>query len=259
VSGAAGFGDDARPEREWTMGKTNVSDHAAQGDAILERFATTGVPAALRAPLAAFKQAHAAFTSAGKLATAAMRVRDDALGAVAAADGALDAAVEGLAAKMAGAQMGSRANPFAGYAKAAPSKMVVLAYANEIAEVRKLCAKVAKAKPPADVAKAIAACTKLASGVEAAIAKVTGPQLKYARALGARDALLLPWTKALSRLKTLARAAWVDDPAQVKAVFAPPERLADPAPRPRAASKKKPAPPAPPPPAPPPPGKPVAG
>jgi hypothetical protein len=221
------------------MKKTAVTDHTAQGDAILQRLAATTVPAPMKAPLAAFKKAHSAWTSAAGAADKAKQSRDASLAAVGAADDALDAAVETLAAKMAGAQMGTRSNPFAGFSALAPNKVVDLAYARETAEVQKLCAKVQKAKPAADVAKAAAACVKLAAGVTSAIGKLTAPQLAYTRALGARDALLLPWTKALGLLKRSAQVAWFDDPAQYKAVFSPPDRLAQPAPRKRA--KKAPA------------------
>ena len=116
----------------------------------------------------------------------------EALAAVGTADDALDAAVNVLADKMAGAQMGSRKNPFASFSKHAPSDVTSLAYADEVKEVLALTAKVKKGKPAADVAKAVSACEKLASEVTSALSKLSKPQLAYSKSLAARDALICP-------------------------------------------------------------------
>jgi hypothetical protein len=98
----------------------------------------------------------------------------------------------------------------------------------EVREVRAMVAKIAKAKPASDIAKASAACAKAADAVERALRGLPGPQSAYVKALGARDALLLTWQKALSRLRKHAAAAWDDDPATVKAVFSPPDAVVAP-------------------------------
>jgi hypothetical protein len=207
------------------MGKTNHADHNAQGNVILDRLAATTVPGSLKASAADFKKTHASLVAATRAAEVSRGARDAVLGALAPADDALDAAVGVLADKMAGAQMGSRKNPFAAYSKIAPSALTSLAYADEVKEVLAVAAKVKKAKPAADVAKAVATCEKLAAAVTSALGKISKPQLAYAKALATRDALLPTWTKSLGRLKKNAAAAWFDDPATYKAVFAPPERV----------------------------------
>jgi hypothetical protein len=221
------------------MGKTNHKEHQTDGDVLLSRLASTTLPAALKKPAADFKTAHLALAAARDAARTARTVRDEALAAVGVADDALDAAVNVLADKMAGAQMGTRKSPFASVSKYSPSDVTGLAYADEVKEVLALTAKVKKAKPPADVAKAAAACEKQANAVASALAKMSKPQLAYAKSLAARDALLPTWAKSLSRLKKNAAAAWFDDQASYDAVFAAPERVLAPV-HPRA-KKAKPA------------------
>jgi hypothetical protein len=126
---------------------------------------------------------------------------------------------------LAGAGLGSRQNPFAGFSKLTPSAVTGMAYADEVKEVLALVAKVQKAKPAADVAKAAANCIKLAAAVTKALAGLTKPQLAYNHALAARDALLLTWTKSLTVLKKTAAVAWIDDDATYKSVFAAPAKV----------------------------------
>jgi hypothetical protein len=143
-------------------------------------------------------------------------------------DGVLDAAVLVLADKMVGAGLGTRVKPLARFTKHAPSELTDLAYADEVREVRAIVAKIGKAKPASDVAKAVAACAKAADAVDKALRALPGPQSAYVKALGARDALLLTWQKALGRLKKHAAAAWDEDPSTLKAVFAPPDAVVAP-------------------------------
>ena len=218
------------------MAKHNHADHLTQGNVILERLATTTVPGSLKGVVAAFKTTHASLVSANTVAESARADRDAALLAVNTADSALDAAVDVLADKMVGAQMSSRKNAFAGFSKHAPSAVTKLAYADEVKEVLALTAKVKKRKPAADVAKAAAACEKLAGAVTSALSKLSKPQLAYAKSLATRDALLPGWAKSLNQLKKNAAAVWFEDPATYKAVFAAPERVQAPV---HARAKKK--------------------
>jgi hypothetical protein len=202
-----------------------AGDQLAHGDVVVQRFAA--VPSALKQPLAEFKTAHAALAKANTAAGAARGARDDALEAIGAADDALDAAVRVLADKLVGAGMGARKNAFAGLSSYAPGAITELAYATEIKEVLALCARITKAKPAADVAKAVASCVKLAGAVTRALAALSKPQLAYTRALAARDGLLPGWTKALQTLRRMTQVV-LDDDAATKALFAPPERVQDP-------------------------------
>ena len=207
------------------MKHVSVTDQTTQGDVILERLGALKVPATMKTAIAGFKKSHAALTTASNAANPAKGARDTAMTALATADEALDAAVELLAAKMAGAGLGSRQNPFAGFSKLSPSAVTGMAYADEVKEVLALCAKVTKAKPAADVAKAASNCVKLAGNVTKALAGLTKPQLAYNKSLAARDALLLSWTKSLTVLKKTAAVAWIDDDATYKSVFAAPAKV----------------------------------
>jgi hypothetical protein len=200
--------------------KQGVVNQRAQGEAILARLADLGTPAALKAPAKAFTQAQAELEAASKKVEAARDARDEALAAVGNADDVLDAAVLALADTMVGAGLGTRLRPLASFTTFAPSALTALAYADEVREVRAIVGKISKVKPGASVAKAAAACAKAADGVERALKAMPGPQSAYAKAIGARDALLLAWQKNLGRLKKHAALAWEDDPATLKAVFA---------------------------------------
>jgi hypothetical protein len=207
------------------MTTQHAADQLAHGDVIVERFGSA--PAALKKPLAEFKTTHAALAKSSAATATARATRDDALAAIGAADEALDAAVLALADKLAGAGMGPRKNAFARLSSHAPAALVKMAYASEVKEVLAICAKIAKAKPAADVSKAAATCQKLAAAVTKALSSLSKPQLAYSSALTARDALLPGWTKSLTTLKRTAYVA-LDDDAAVKALFAPPERVQDP-------------------------------
>ena len=216
----------------------HAADQLAHGDVILERFA--GAPAALagaKKGLAEFKAAHAALAKSSAAAAQAKASRDGALASIGAADDALDAAVLVLADKLAGAAMGSRKNPFAAFSAHPPGVVTNLAYANEVKEVLAICARIKKAKPAADVAKAAAVCEKLAGAVTKALSSLSKPQLAYASALAARDGLLPGWTKALMTLKRRA-AAELDDDKALRALFAPPERVQDPKRKKKKTAKK---------------------
>jgi hypothetical protein len=207
------------------MGRGSTVDQQTVGTVILDRLATTTVPTSVKPIVADFKKIHTELLTASHAAEDARGDRDAALSVVGTADEALDAAVMTLGDKMTGAQMGTRRNPFEGYSKYAPFKLTSLAYADEMKEVLTLVAKVKKAKPSADVTKAVNTCEKLANGVAMALAKLSKPQLTYAQTLAARDSLLPVWTKSLNKLKKHAAAAWFDDSATYKAVFAPPDRV----------------------------------
>ncbi|HEX3343138.1 MAG TPA: hypothetical protein VHS09_01145 [Polyangiaceae bacterium] len=223
------------------MSNPHTTDQLAHGDVIVERFA--GAPAGVKKLLGDFKAAHAAFAKSTAGAATAKATRDDALAAIGVADDALDAAVGDLADALVGAKMAPRKNAFAGFSAHPPSKVTLMAYASEVKEVLAICAKVKKQKPPADVAKAAAACEKLAGAVTKALASLSKPQLAYAGALAGRDALLPGWTKALTTLKRKTLAE-LDDAAAARALFAPPERVQDP--KKKRPAKKPAAPPAPP-------------
>jgi hypothetical protein len=207
------------------MARKSTAEPPTDGDVLLHRLASMPLPASLKKVAAEFKNAQTALNLASDAARVARGDRDAALAAVGVADDALDAAVNVLGEKIALAQMGTRANPFAKFGALAPSAVTALPYADEVKEVLALLAKVKKAKPAPDVAKAVAACEKQARGVSAALSGLNKPQVVYAKALAARDALLPSWAKALSRLKKTAAAAWQGDEAMYAAMFAPPGRV----------------------------------
>ncbi len=222
------------------MRDNNITEHRTLGATILERFKALPASAEKKevAPYAkAFANEHAQYEKASKLAETAQSNRESALKNINKADNTLDLSVEQLARKMIGANLGKRTNPFDGISPYAPSKLTNLAYATEAKEVRNLLAKLAKTKPPKEVAQAAAACLKNVANVEAALSALTKPQAIYTKALSDRDALLPAWQKALSRFEKHAAAAWDDDDALVKELFAPPESVQ--APRAKRTKKTK--------------------
>lgn len=217
------------------MGTPNISEQLDLGGVILNRLGKRAIPAALKGYVTTFKSEYVVFEKATKVVEATREKRDEALEKVGQEDDGLDTDVESLATEMAGAKMGKRANPFLGFSKYAPSKLIRLPYATESTEVLDLVTAVGKKKPAPAVAKAAAKCKKSAEAVQAALADLTSPQANYSTAMAARDALLPSCSKALRKLKTQAKAAWDDDPGVYDAIFAPPDKVQ----APTRSSKKK--------------------
>jgi hypothetical protein len=130
-----------------------------------------------------------------------------------------------------GAQLAPRNHPFQGFSRHSPTDLGALAWATEAKEALALVAKVRQKKPPKQVATQLSKVEKDARAVERALKAAARPQARYGTTLAARDALLPAWTKAMSKLKKHAAAAWDEDEATYKAIFAPPERVQAPAPR----------------------------
>ena len=136
-----------------------------------------------------------------------------------------DTGIDALADRIVGAGLGTRKNPFAAYSRHAPSKLTELPYAEEPKAIRALGVELGRKSPPAEVTKALGKSLKDADALELALNKLIKPQAAYSKALGDRDALLPAWIKALSKLKKHAGAAWDEDVATYKAIFAPPGAL----------------------------------
>lgn len=205
------------------MAKRMKSEHRDLGRAVLVRLAERpGVPGGLRPFIALFAEHQRALDVAAATADAARKARDEALAAVAAADAALDTRVDVLANRLIGAELGPRRNAFAPFGEIPPARFKELAYAVEVERVNKLIAAVKKTTPPRSVQEAMSACSAAAVRCARALAALSGPQATYSAALGARDALLPEWTRALEKLRINAKAVWLDEPATYRAVFAPP-------------------------------------
>jgi len=204
------------------MTTSSITKYRAQGAIILERLSGTTVPVGLKAYIVAFKKAHDSYEAAAVVADTAREKRDLALDAVGETDDTFDTGINVLADKVVGAGLGARKNPFAAYSRYAPSKLAELPYAEEPKAIRALGIELTRKNPPADVAKALAKSLKDAAGLEVALNKLVKPQAAYSKALGDRDALLPAWAKALGKLKKHAGAAWDEDVATYKAIFAPP-------------------------------------
>ena len=194
------------------------SNQRELGDAVVSRLKEAGLSGDAKKAAAVFKSEQAALADASDAANEARIARDDALEVVSKADVALDAQISRLADRMAG----KRSNPFAAFSPVSPSELQGLPTSRELVELRKLGRNLARAKPPAAVTRALDACLALGADVQKALDRFARPQNAYAKALARRDALLLPWGKALNRLKILARAALVDDPTRYRALVAPP-------------------------------------
>ena len=206
-----------------------VGDLLAQGKAIVTRFADQkGVSKTLAPHVASFTGDYTQLAAAAVKVEKAQAARDKALGKVGGQDDVLDPSVLDLANTLVGGGIGERKNPFAKFSKYTPSTMVDLPYATEAGAVHDLCAAIkAKTSLPV-VLKAVQQCDDNATAVEQALDDLVAPQTAYVQALGERDALLPGFQKSLQRLKKHAGAAWADEPAIYKAVFAPPDRLQQP-------------------------------
>ena len=207
------------------MATSSVTEYRAHGAIILERLRGITVPAGLKAHVATFKSGHDDYEAAAVVADVARGQRDLALEAVGEADDTFDTGVNVLADKLVGAGLGARKNPFASYSKHTPSELTELPYAEEPKAICALAEALSKTKPPADVAKALAQSLKDAKAIEVALGRLVKPQAAYSSALGNRDALLPAWTKARDRLKKHAAAAWDENVATYKAIFAAPGAL----------------------------------
>jgi len=203
------------------MAKSTPMKYRAQGDAVLERMKIQAVPASIKAQLKSFQQVHARYLVAAEAVDEARIGRDNALQLVATADMTLDDSVELLAQKASGAGLGSRQAPLRAFTRRSVSALTQLAYKKEANEVIIVAAKIAKASTPKEVKAAASACAKNARAVLDQLRTLVKPQGAYDKALGARDEVLPDWTKAYSRLKKFAAAAWYDEPATFQSVFAP--------------------------------------
>jgi hypothetical protein len=220
------------------MAKTVPMKYRAQGDAVLERMKNQAVPASMKGPLKSFQQVHARYLAAAAAVDDAHVARDSALQAVADADSVLDDSLGLLAQKASGAGMGTRQSPLSAFTRYSVSALTELAYKKEADVVVALGAKIAKASAPKEVGNAASACVKNAKTVLDKLRAVVKPQGLYSKALSARDQLLPDWTKAYSKLKKFAAAAWYDEPATYQAVFAPVDAIQ--APKARRSQKKPP-------------------
>ena len=155
------------------------------------------------------------FASASALLDAAEQAKRD----------ALDAELDVYAGVVSSAGLGTRVRPCKAFTKLRVSDVKALAYAKEVDTVREIVAAVARTSPPANVTKAGTACLAKAAAVEKGLKAYSKPATAYQKALEQRDALLPELQKAIKTLKTHAASAYADDPATVKALFAPPEAV----------------------------------
>lgn len=220
------------------MARRHTTDHTRQGAAVLARMKENGVPKGLRSYVTTLGKEQSALEAAGRAADDARVERDAALDELGAADTALDASLDVLADKLVGARISPRTQAFRGLSRYAPSRLKQLGYADEAREVGKLVTAVKRKKPPAAVAKAAAACGSAASRSSTALRALSKPQAAYSRQLAARDALLPAWKRAYERLRVNAKAAWIDDPALYKSVFAPADAVAGRTKRPKHATRR---------------------
>jgi hypothetical protein len=172
--------------------------------------------------------AHSAYAKAHDAAQEQELARRAALAAVGAADEVLDAAIGRLADKLIGAGLTQRRKPLGEFSPHAVSELTGLAYAKEITAAEKLARGVRKAKPPKDVLDACTAVERAAAAVADALDAYDRPQRAWEKAIAARDALLVPWQKSLTRFRVLAKASLLDDEGAYQALVAEPDGIAAP-------------------------------
>jgi len=201
-------------------------DQRVQGAVVLERFAKLAtVPEGLVPHLEHFRKVHTVLEAATLAAEEARMARDGSLEAAAAADGALDLAVERLATAMVGAGLGKRTTPLSGFSRLSPSQLTRQAYLTEVKEVREVVARIAAKGPPEEVTRIIGDCLQQAAAVEAGLTAVAGPQAEVDRKTAARDQAAMDWSKAYGKLKRHAEVELEDQPATIRSLFAKPEAV----------------------------------
>ncbi len=217
----------------------SVTEKRTFGAQVLERLSSVsgGIPAAVKPQMTVFAKRHGAYEAAAIAADEAEAARDAVLEQLNAVDEQFDGDLHLLADKMVGAGLGSRAQPFNGFSKYSPSKLAGLPYAKEPAAARELAVAIQKKKPPAEVSKWVTKCLKHVESIEGALKQLAVVQAEYKKALGAREALVEDWSKALGKLKKAASLAWDDEPATYRAMFGEPSRIH--APKAKRAVKKK--------------------
>jgi hypothetical protein len=186
--------------------------------------------------LKTFAEAQSELASATSAIRNAHSTLRHAVSAIKIPDSELNRAIEELARAIVGAGMGTRARPFAGFSKRAPSKLARMAYARKVAATRAVARKLHTKKLPAPVRAASEALGAQADAVARALGGVTLPAAALHGAQGALGPALAAWRAAYARLKVLAAAAWIDDPVTLRAMFEKPDRLQVPARKKRRAS-----------------------
>jgi hypothetical protein len=207
---------------------TDVAQKRVMGSIVLERVAGEKVPGSLAAALKTFTAAHNALKTATTALDAAHGQRTLAEDQVIAADKQLTAAINVLANVAPPAGIGTRLRPFAGFSKQPPNKLVKLAYAKKVAAARAIVKKLQPKKLPASVAAAVKALGVAANAVATALGAISKPGAALKKAHESLGPIVSAWTTSYARFKTLAAAAWIDEPETFKAVFAKPEKVQTP-------------------------------
>lgn len=197
----------------------------ALGDAIVSRLGDVKLDARAKGAAREFQSVHGKYGAAHEAASGKELTRRETLGAVGAADEALDLAVGRLADKLIGAGMTKRGAPLGDFSSYSATSLCTLGYAKEVSECAKLARNVRRAKPSKDALAACAAVERAAAAVKTKLAAYDAPQKAWQKAIVARDALLVPWQKSLTRLRVLAKASLIDDEGAYEALFAAPEAL----------------------------------
>lgn len=161
----------------------------------------------VKARLAAFAKAHAAYVKAADKVVAAEAVRDSAHAAVAQQDVAQDVAVDALVLALVGAGA-PRLSPLSGLSNVAPADLKKLGTQKQARELLRITAAITKrGAASAALKKATKAAHDAATAVIKAGVSVVPREKLYQESLAARDALGQPWETALAYLKRAARVA----------------------------------------------------
>src|SRR5260221_6326877 len=164
-----------------TIPYDRFGDRVTWGEAVVERFGGEKLAPPAKAALSAFAKRTAQLKAGVKAADAAEATFAEFLSVVASEDGKLDVLVTRLADTMPAERLGTRKNPFEGFASHAPGKLIELGYAQEARMVRGLVASLKKAKkknkigPKTPFAKALADVSRQVALVEPALSKLTKP------------------------------------------------------------------------------------
>jgi hypothetical protein len=214
----------AQEERNIPVARANPS-RVAYGNAVLDRLAEVGVPPVLKEDHKVFKAQHTAFLTAHTAVAKAESTYDTAAAKVASLDAKRDKTILAIADKLPAAGLGERQSPFAAFSKYSPSRLTSLPYAAETNEVRALLSALAKAKPPAEIAKLCTQCAADNTAVDTALKALSAPLTILNEARAKRDAAIPDWEKHLRRLKDASKVAFREIAGRFDSVFAEPEAV----------------------------------
>ncbi|HEY1956798.1 MAG TPA: hypothetical protein VGH28_14360 [Polyangiaceae bacterium] len=186
--------------------KNNPSSRITAGDRVIQGAKSVNTTV-IKAKLARFAKAHTAYSAAQRAVEVAEQRLVAAEERVGETDGAQDALVKLLAAKMIG-DGAPKGNPLSLFKLPPPSELVIVRVEVEVKKTKQLAKQAASWKSASSATKSVAAkLGKAAAAVESALKKIAPLAKAHTAAIAKRDALGVDWVTSFTHLKNAARVA----------------------------------------------------